>query len=213
MNNLSKYIQIIILLQAVRATLHFLLFFTSSLYTKNVIEKDIDRWLDLTGNETLIKQSKWRRLVWLLWKFPEYRNLFYYRIKKDGKLINRILMEIAKFFFVPMNTLFISTPHIGEGFFIQHGFSTIIAAQHIGKNCWINQQVTIGYADDGATPTIGDNVHITAGAKVFGNITIGDNSIIGANSVVFKNVPPNCTVVGVPGYIVKQDGQKVKIQL
>lgn len=122
-------------------------------------------------------------------------------------------MEVAKVFFTPMNTLFIDSPDIGEGLFIQHGFSTIIAARSLGKNCWINQQVTIGFADDGKAPTIGDNVHITAGAKVFGDILIGDNSLIGANAVVFKNVPPNCTIVGVPGYIVKRDGEKVKIPL
>ena len=68
--------------------------------------------------------------------------------------------------------------------------------------------LTIGYSrgDDG--PTIGNNVAIKAGAKVLGNITIGDNSVEGANAVVFRNVPPNCTVVGVPAYIVKRDGKK-----
>ena len=119
-------------------------------------------------------------------------------------------MEIASLFFAPMSTLYIFAPNIGEGLFIQHGFSTIIAANSIGKNCWINQQVTIGFSGDGKSPVIGDNVQITAGAKVFGDITIGDNSLIGANAVVFKDVPKNCTVVGVPGYIVKRDGKKVK---
>ena len=119
-------------------------------------------------------------------------------------------MEIANLFFAPMSTLYIFSSSIGEGLFIQHGFSTIIAAHSIGKNCWINQQVTIGFSGDGKSPTIGDNVQITAGAKVFGDITIGDNSLIGANAVVFKDVPKNCTVVGVPGYIVKRDGKKVK---
>ncbi len=173
----------------------------------------MERWVRETQSFEAVGSSKVKGLLWLLWKFPEYRNLFYYRIKSDRNMAGRILMEISKVFFRPMDTLYIATPEIGEGLFIQHGFSTIIAARSIGKNCWINQQVTIGYSDNGETPVIGDNVHITAGAKVFGDITIGDNSFIGANAVVFKNVPPNCTVVGVPGYIVKQNGEKVKIPL
>ncbi|HND48784.1 MAG TPA: DapH/DapD/GlmU-related protein, partial [Anaerolineales bacterium] len=84
-----------------------------------------------------------------------------------------------------------------------------IGAQSIGKNCWINQLVVIGYSDTGKAPTLGDNVHIAMGAKVYGDIHIGDNSIVGANAVVFKNVPPNCTVAGVPARIIKRDGKRV----
>ena len=62
-------------------------------------------------------------------------------------------------------------------------------------------------------PTIGNNVVIGGGAKVLGNITIGDNSYIGANAVVIKDVPPNSTVVGVPGRITKQDGKKIDVSL
>jgi len=116
----------------------------------------------------------------------------------------------AKRIFRPIDTLFFYTPSIGPGLFIQHGFSTVIACDRIGENCWINQQVTIGYSNDTDCPVIGNNVRIAAGAKVFGKITVGDNSIIGANAVVCKNVPPNCTVVGVPAYIVRRDGVKVK---
>ena len=109
----------------------------------------------------------------------------------------------------PMENCYIDCEDIGPGLFIQHGFSTVIAARKIGKNCWINQQVTIGYANERDQPTICDNVKIHAGAKVIGNVTIGDNSIVGANAVVVKDVPPNCTVVGVPAYIVKKDGKRV----
>lgn len=91
--------------------------------------------------------------------------------------------------------------------FIQHGFATVIGAEKIGKHCFINQQVTIGYNGDKA-PIIGDNVTITCGAKVIGGIHIGDNCIIGANSVVVKDIPSNSTVVGVPGRIIKKNGNK-----
>ena len=132
--------------------------------------------------------------------YPEYRSLFYYRLGVVGRRIS--------FLCRPMPTLYINTKQIGPGLFIQHGFSTIISARKIGKNCWINQQVTIGYSNATDCPTIGDNVVINAGAKVIGDVKIGDNSIVGANAVVVKNVPENCTVVGVPAYIVRRNGIK-----
>ena len=58
-------------------------------------------------------------------------------------------------------------------------------------------------------PTLEDNVMVSAGAKIIGSFTIGENSKIGAGSVVLEEVPPNCTVVGVPGRIVKMDNKKV----
>lgn len=195
-------------LQISRGFLHILLLQISP--AKEVILKDIKRWLQETGYSDQSAFPSNRELVWLLWKCPAFRNLFYYRIAREGRVTSRILSEFAKIFFKPMDTLYIYTPTIGAGLFIQHGFSTIISARSIGQNCWINQQVTIGYSNQTDTPVIGDGVMITAGAKVFGEIRIGDNSVIGANAVVFKDVPPNCTVVGVPAYIVKCDGKKVR---
>lgn len=81
---------------------------------------------------------------------------------------------------------------------IQHGYGTIIAPRSIGKNCWVNQGVTIGYTNATDCPTIGNNVTIYCGAKVLGNITVGDNSVIAANAVVVKDVPPNVVVGGGP---------------
>ena len=136
----------------------------------------------------------------------EYRNLFYHRAGALGKVL--------AFLCRPMPTLYIDTARIGPGLFIQHGFCTIIAAAEIGKNCWINQQVTIGFAKNATDcPTIGNNVTISAGAKVLGKVNIGENSKVGANAVVVKNVPANVTVVGVPAYIVKKDGLRVQLPL
>lgn len=70
------------------------------------------------------------------------------------------------------------------------------------KNCYINQQVKIGYEGVDA-PIIGDGVRVCAGAKVVGRCTVGNNAIIGANAVVVKNVPPSVTVGGVPAIIIK----------
>lgn len=98
---------------------------------------------------------------------------------------------------------------IGEGLFIDHGNGVIIGETTIiGNNVTLYQGVTLGGTgkEHGKRhPTIGDNVMISAGAKVLGSFTVGENSKIGAGSVVLEEVPPNCTVVGVPGRVVRRD--------
>lgn len=98
---------------------------------------------------------------------------------------------------------------IGEGLFIDHGTGVIIGETTIiGNNVTLYQGVTLGGTgkEHGKRhPTIKDNVMISAGAKVLGSFTVGENSKIGAGSVVLEEVPPNCTVVGVPGRVVKRD--------
>ncbi|MDD3205175.1 MAG: serine O-acetyltransferase [Lachnospiraceae bacterium] len=100
---------------------------------------------------------------------------------------------------------------IGAGFFIDHGNGVIIGETAIvGNNVTLYQGVTLGGTgkEHGKRhPTIGDNVMISAGAKVLGSFTIGENSKIGAGSVVLEEVPPNSTVVGVPGRVVKRNNQ------
>lgn len=98
---------------------------------------------------------------------------------------------------------------IGEGFFIDHGNGVIIGETTIiGRNVTLYQGVTLGGTgkEHGKRhPTIEDNVMISAGAKILGSFTIGANSKIGAGSVVLHEVPPNSTVVGVPGRVVKRN--------
>ncbi|MEG1848083.1 MAG: serine O-acetyltransferase [Lachnospiraceae bacterium] len=100
---------------------------------------------------------------------------------------------------------------IGEGFFIDHGHGVIIGETAIiGNNVTLYQGVTLGGTgkEHGKRhPTVCDNVMISAGAKVLGSFTIGENSKIGAGSVVLEEVPPNSTVVGVPGRVVKRNNQ------
>lgn len=100
---------------------------------------------------------------------------------------------------------------IGRGLFIDHGNGVIIGETTvIGDNVTLYQGVTLGGTgkEHGKRhPTIGNNVMISAGAKVLGSFTIGDNSKIGAGSVVLSEVPPCSTVVGVPGRVVKRGNQ------
>lgn len=102
---------------------------------------------------------------------------------------------------------------IGKGLFIDHGNGVIIGETAIlGDNVTLYQGVTLGGTgkEQGKRhPTVGNNVMISAGAKVLGSFTIGDNSKIGAGSVVLEEVPPGCTVVGVPGHVVKRDKQSL----
>lgn len=102
---------------------------------------------------------------------------------------------------------------IGEGLFIDHGMGVVIGETcEIGDNVTLYQGVTLGGTgkEKGKRhPTIGDNVVVSTGAKVLGSITIGNNVKIGAGSVVLRDVPDNCTVVGVPGRIVVREGRKI----
>lgn len=102
---------------------------------------------------------------------------------------------------------------IGEGFFIDHGMGVVIGeTTEIGKNVTLYQGVTLGGTgkEKGKRhPTIRDNVVISADATILGPIEIGENSRIGAGAVVIQSVPPNSTVVGVPGRVVRKEGRRV----
>ncbi|MBP3384764.1 MAG: serine O-acetyltransferase [Firmicutes bacterium] len=97
---------------------------------------------------------------------------------------------------------------IGKRCFIDHGMAVVIGeTTEIGDDVTIYQGVTLGGTgkDTGKRhPTIGNRVIVASGAKVLGPFTVGDDSKIGAGSVVLKEVPPGCTVVGIPGTIVKR---------
>ncbi|MDB5055580.1 MAG: serine acetyltransferase [Bacilli bacterium] len=102
---------------------------------------------------------------------------------------------------------------IGQRFFIDHGMGIVIGETcEIGDDVLMYHAVTLGGTgkEKGKRhPTIGNNVVISAGAKVVGSFTVGDNSRIGANSVVLSEVPANSTVVGIPGKIVKRNGVRI----
>ena len=102
---------------------------------------------------------------------------------------------------------------IGQGVFIDHGMGVVIGETAIiGDRCLIYQGVTLGGTgkETGKRhPTLGENVVVGGGAKVLGNIQIGNEVRIGAGSVVLRDVPSDCTVVGIPGRIVYRSGVKV----
>ena len=136
----------------------------------------------------------------------------HYLYVRDYIVSARLVSHLARFFtgieIHPGATL-------GKGFFIDHGMGTVIGeTAEIGENVTVYQGVTLGGTgkEKGKRhPTIGNNVVIATGAKILGSFSVGDDSKIGAGSVVLSEVPPNSTVVGIPGRVVYRFGQKVNV--
>lgn len=121
---------------------------------------------------------------------------FFYKIKL--KFLARFIMNVTRF---RTGIEIHPAAKIGKHLFIDHGMGVVIGETAvIGDNCTIYQGATLGGTGkehNKRHPTLKDNVLVGAGAKVLGDITIGNNVKIGANSVVLKDVPDDCTVVGV----------------
>lgn len=133
---------------------------------------------------------------------------WFYRIKL--KFLARLVSNICRFF---TGIEIHPGAQLGNGIFFDHGMGIVIGETAIvGDNCTIYHGVTLGGTgkETGKRhPTIGNNVLLSAGAKVLGPLTMGDNSRIGANAVVLNDVEPDTTVVGVPGKAVKHKGERI----
>ncbi|ETI69192.1 serine O-acetyltransferase [Neobacillus vireti] len=118
-----------------------------------------------------------------------------------------IIPTLTKFLtFILFNSVVPYTAEIGnESKFAYGGIGVVIHARSkIGSRVIIGQNVTIGRALDPETiPEIGNNVYISAGARIIGNIKVGDNVIIGTNAVVTKDVPNNCICAGIPAKTIR----------
>ncbi|WP_197090930.1 serine O-acetyltransferase EpsC [Bacillus sp. FJAT-27231] len=134
--------------------------------------------------------------------------------KRKFFFLARLISQISRFF---TGIEIHPGAQIGRRLFIDHGMGVVIGETcEIGDNVTLYQGVTLGGTgkEKGKRhPTVKDNALIASGAKVLGSITIGENSKIGAGSVVLRDVPPNSTVVGIPGKIVIRDGKKVQKDL
>ena len=131
--------------------------------------------------------------------------------KRNLRFLARIVSQVSRFF---TGIEIHPGAKIGRRFFIDHGMGIVIGETcEIGNDVTIYQGVTLGGTgkEKGKRhPTLHDNVLVATGAKVLGSITIGENSKVGAGSVVLKDVPPNSTVVGIPGTVVIVNGEKIK---
>ena len=160
------------------------------------------------GKVLRIRKEGVKLFCFLILHIREFRSYLYFR--------NKYLKLISGWYALGQLALYFDTPSskVGQGLVMQHGHSSRINAESIGRNCQIWHNVTIGKDKPGGErPIIGNDVKIFTGAIVLGGITIGDNVSIGAGAVVVKNVPSNCVVVGNPARIVKRDGVKVDLKL
>ena len=165
---------------------------------KQLIEMDIARWNQIHGMDASLLRS----LNWHLSQKKEFRNLLLHRLVYPSRSLKSWAhFALARMLWKPLDSLYLSTLNIGGGLYIQHGVSTVVNAERIGKNCRIYQQVTIGAKGDDV-PVLEDNVSVTCGAIVLGNITMHANSIAAAGAVVIKDVPENAIVAGVPAKVI-----------
>lgn len=157
-----------------------------------------------------------RSLLEVLLCYPGLHAIFWHRIAhffytRRLFLVARIISQLTRFF---TGIEIHPGAVIGKGFFIDHGMGVVVGeTAEIGDNVTLYQGVTLGGTgkEKGKRhPTIGNNVMISAGAKVLGSFSVGENAKIGAGAVVLREVPPNSTVVGVPGRVVIQDGRRVQ---
>ncbi|MGH2413055.1 MAG: serine O-acetyltransferase [Microcystaceae cyanobacterium] len=156
-----------------------------------------------------------RNFLEVLFCYPGLQALFFHRFSHGLyhigiPFIPRLISHLARF----LTGIEIHPgAEIGQGVFIDHGMGVVIGETAIvGDFALIYQGVTLGgTGKEGGKrhPTLGENVVVGAGAKVLGNIYVGNNVRIGAGSVVLRDVPSDCTVVGVPGRIVYRSGVRV----
>ncbi len=170
---------------------------------KAVFERDPAAQATLGWLEVLLSYSGWHAVF-------AYRFNHILKTKLHIPVLPRLLSQIVKIF---TGVEIHPAAQIGKGFFIDHGMGVVIGeTTEIGDDVTIFQGVTLGGTGKAVCkrhPTIGNNVTIGAGAKVLGGVKIGDHVKIGAGSVVVHDVPANCTVVGVPGRVVRRKGKEV----
>lgn len=163
---------------------------------EDVIRADVDRWLAVLDAADGV-----RGLHSLLYAFPEFRALYYFRLA-GGNALGALLGRLMRHLWKPAVGLSLLTADVGPGLFIAHGHATTLSAARIGANCYVHQCVTIGWDYRSARlPIIGDGVFIGAGAVILGAVTIGDGARIGANAVVLCDVPAGGTAVGGPARV------------
>lgn len=126
-----------------------------------------------------------------------FRTLFYFRT-------NSLFSKILRVFYPRRNDFTIdATTKIGSGLILAHPYATILNAETIGQDVYVNHLVTVG-EKNGKRPVIGNQVQLHANCMVIGGVTIGDNAVIGAGAVVVKDVPANATAVGNPAQIIEK---------
>ncbi len=186
--------KILFVLKAFRTIPAYIIWKTSK--NRDIIYQDMCFWKEIKHMEI---KNEFVLYSTLLLETEAFRNVVQMRLKQSGGM-GRIFF---RYVFPSMKTLSIGCGYVGPGLYIQHGFSTIIAAKSVGEKCWINQQVTIGFEQD-RQPVIGNHVRVCTGAIIIGDVTVGDNAIVAAGAVVTHDIPAGEIWGGVPARFIKK---------
>lgn len=179
---------------------HVLLYKKSK--NKHLIDQDLQRWAEAKK----LDKSNTGLLLHFLTASTDFRTIFYFRIQSAIKHILNMYCRKNSSFIIDVTT------KLKGGILTGHPYCTILNADSIGENFYVNHLVTIGEVN-GKRPRIGSNVFIYTGAIIIGDVSIGNNCRIGAGAVVTKSIPDNCVVVGNPARIIKKDGKPFKINV
>ena len=173
-----------------------------ALLNDDYLTQDFHRWftrlkiLDMTAEDAFQRCFESRQ---------EFRSLMNYRITTFAEVtvVRELNQLVSGFSHAYVPALYLSCKDIGPGFYIEHGFSSIVFAKKIGSNFHLNQCVTIGAGKKGI-PQIGDNVSIHCNSVVIGGIRVGNNSKVAAGAVVVDDVPDNCVVASPKAIIISR---------
>ncbi len=166
--------------------------------------QDAARWV-LPGQVGDPSQLSALAALKLMWRYPGLRAVAWFRFgtwcRQRGALfgatwVQRRLMSVYGI------ELRIGS-EIDGGLYVAHPVGTVVAVQHMGRNCSVIANVTIGSRQGRVYPVIGDHVFVGAGARIMGDIRVGNHASIGANAGVVRDVPDEATVVGISAQVVK----------
>ena len=167
----------------------------------DVVTADLDLWERYSSKGS---GSLYKRFRHMFQQRQEFRSLVLFRVGRTvGTTHDYFSLLMPAPDWMHVTNLFLETPEVGPGLYIEHGFSTIVNARKIGRNFWVNQNVTVG-AGKGGMPAFGDDCAVRTGAVVVGGITIGDRVTIGANAFVDFDVPDDSLVVCQRAQIIKK---------
>ena len=174
---------------------HIIFFLLSSQTLRKVVYED----MNAINQKMHVKMKGLNVLVYVLFRNPFYRKLFYHRLGA--------LSFLFSWYYPGSPTFYPTCKDIKGGVLLAHPVATFLNAKSIGNGFVCRQNVTIGNKNEEqpqSKPTIGNNVSVGANVCIIGDIRIGNNVTIGAGSVVVSDIPDNCVVVGNPARIIKR---------
>jgi serine O-acetyltransferase len=168
---------------------------------RELVRADTAKWAEFSEFARGAGVSELDYVAILLARDPAFRNLLYYRLSHGTSARMELLVPFLRRIWKPLPSLRLAPDSLGPGCFILHGRETGIVARSIGSGFVVGQHVVIGFSAGDKCPTIGDDVSVSVGAIVIGDIKIGNDVMVGAGAVVVRDVAPETRVMGVPARV------------